>query len=148
MRGWGKNVVRSARFNVPDGQSTFTTTPDNYRKLRDNIKEGYRSEGTSYGKKIYRIGFNFPIQGVMIHYGAGRGQGGQKGSTWKTPGGAMKSTKPASLGKAGSGNRRPNNWFNKEIHEQLPELEKVVEELFDGAVLNATNIFIKDGKTD
>ena len=69
VRGWGKNVVRSARFNVPDGQSTFTTTPDNYRKSRDNIKEGYRSEGTSYGKKIYRIGFNFPIQGVMIHYG-------------------------------------------------------------------------------
>jgi hypothetical protein len=38
--------------------------------------------------------------------GAGRGQGGLKGSRWITAKGVTKRTNPASLGKADSGNRK------------------------------------------
>lgn len=38
-------------------------------------------------------------------HGAGRGQGGKKGSTWYTADGDRRKTDPASLGKAGTGSR-------------------------------------------
>lgn len=101
---------------------------------------------------INRIGFSFPRHGIYLHKGAGRGQGGWIGSNWekikKVNGveistGIVRHTDPASLGKQGTGLRKPFHWFDPVVKNRIRELEEIVLEYFDTMILDATRIYIQ-----
>lgn len=101
---------------------------------------------------VNRIGFSFPRHGIYIHKGAGRGQGGWMGSKWeqikKVNGieigtGIIRHTDPDSLGKQGTGNRKPFHWFDDVIKNRIRELDAIVLDYFDTMILDATRIYIE-----
>lgn len=73
---------------------------------------------------INKITAQFKRSGIYREKGAGKGQGGAKGSKWVNAKGEQKSTNPNSLNKQGTGNRQPAPWFN-------PVVEKFADELAD-----------------
>lgn len=72
------------------------------------------------------VAFRFPRSLVYPHYGAGKGQGGKKGSRWTTAAGISKRTNPKSLGKAGTGNRQSKPFFNDSLNRTVPNLADIV----------------------
>ncbi len=101
---------------------------------------------------IDRLGFSFPRHGIYLHYGAGRGQGGYKGSHWnklKKVGGVevdtgiVRHTDPKSLNMSmGTGNRKAFEWFDPVIKRNIGKLEKIVMDYFDTMIVDATRIYI------
>lgn len=99
---------------------------------------------TKYAKEANRIGFSFVREGVFIHKGAGRGQGGHIGSRWIDRHGTMKQRAPESAGLQGTGNRKPIRWFDPVIEKRLPQLADIVSDYSATMQINATNIYIDD----
>ena len=99
---------------------------------------------SKYSKEVSRIGFSFLREGIYIHKGAGRGQGGYQGSQWTDKYGTLKKTNPQSLGKMGTGNRRPIEWFNPIMERELEKLADIVAEYSADLQIDATRIFISD----
>lgn len=95
-----------------------------------------------YAKEANRIGFSFVREGVYTHKGAGKGQGGTKGSNWYNLKGELKSTQLGSLMKMGTGNRQPKEWFNPIIENQLPQLADLVSDFSASLALDTTTIYI------
>ena len=100
---------------------------------------------------VNRVGFSFPRHGIYIHRGAYKGHGGFIGSKWEmlkrvggqeVSTGIVRHTNPDSLGKQGTGARRPFQWFDSVIRNRIGELEAVVLDYFDTMVIDATNIYI------
>ena len=100
---------------------------------------------------VNRVGFSFPRHGIYIHKGAYKGHGGFIGSKWEqlkrvggreVSTGIVRHTNPDSLGKQGTGARRPFQWFDPVIRNRIGELEAVVLDYFDTMVIDATNIYI------
>ena len=100
---------------------------------------------------VNRVGFSFPRYGIYIHKGAYKGHGGFIGSKWEmlkrvggreVSTGIVRHTNPDSLGKQGTGARRPFPWFDPVIRNRIGELEAVVLDYFDTMVIDATNIYI------
>lgn len=100
---------------------------------------------------VNRVGFSFPRYGIYIHKGAYKGHGGFIGSKWEqlkrvggreVSTGIVRHTNPDSLGKQGTGARRPFQWFDSVIRNRIGELEAVVLDYFDTMVIDATNIYI------
>lgn len=100
---------------------------------------------------VHRIGFSFPRHGIYIHKGAYKGHGGFIGSKWemlKRVGGKevgtgiVRHTNPDSLGKQGTGAKRPFQWFDPVIRNRIGELEDIVLDYFDTMVIDATNIYV------
>lgn len=105
---------------------------------------GKIKSGVKYtGGIIDRVSFKFPRSLVWPHKGAGKGMGGLQGSTWKDALGITHTTNPDSLGKAGSGNRTPKEWFNETIEAPagVDELATIVAEESGDAIVN--NLLIK-----
>jgi hypothetical protein len=131
VRSWASAVLNELkseiRYNGIDGNQLIGSL-----KYRVWNKSG----------EIVRIGFQFLRAGVFVHYGAGRGQGGFKGSRWRTREGDIKSTDWESLTKMGSGNRRPKPWFDPVIRRNIPELEKIVKAYASDATVDALRIYI------
>lgn len=103
------------------------------------IKDGFKyKDGV-----IERISFKFPRSLIWTHKGAGKGMGGSKGSSWTDAQGNRHSTNPRSLGKAGTGKRKPKEWFNKVVEAStgVDELATIVAEETGDAIIN--NILIK-----
>ncbi|MDR1370802.1 MAG: hypothetical protein LBJ72_11865 [Dysgonamonadaceae bacterium] len=97
-----------------------------------------------YAKEIKRVGFSFQREGIYIHKGAGKGQGGYKGSKWTDSYGQLKETNPESFLKMGTGNRKPIEWFNPVIESQIESLADIVAEYSGDLQINATRIIIPD----
>lgn len=95
-------------------------------KLIRSIRNTYYYE---YGE-IYRLGFSFRREGIFIHKGVGRGYVMNNGVVVK-------------LSKNPVGIRKPKPWFNPVIDAFIPELEEIVKEYADTAILNSTRIFIR-----
>lgn len=100
---------------------------------------------------VNRVGFSFPRHGIYIHKGAYKGHGGFIGSKWEmlkrvggqeVSTGIVRHTNPDSLGKQGTGARRPFQWFDPVIRNRIGELEDIVLDYFDTMVIDATNIYI------
>lgn len=111
--------------------------------LSDSLKANLYYD-TKYAREVNRIGFSFAREGVFIHKGAGRGQGGVIGSRWIDRHGSMKSRDPSSAGLQGTGNRKPIRWFDPVIERRLPQLADIVSDYSATMQVNATNIFIDD----
>lgn len=91
-----------------------------------------------------RIQFSFPYYMVFVHKGAGRGYGGNKTGLFTTRTGGKGKTNPASMGKMGTGKRKPKPWFNPVLEEKFPELGEILQEYHGGkAVANIQKILIK-----
>jgi hypothetical protein len=98
--------------------------------------------GNKYAKEANRVGFSFQREGIYIHKGAGRNQGGYGGSKWTDKYGNLKTTNSKSYGKMGTGNRRPIEWFNPVIEKELPKLADIVAGYSADLQIDATRIFI------
>lgn len=136
VKGWAIDVTKKLRVNVrmlvrEDRRLSASIEPNiyTYKKRKDGEAE--------------RIGFSFAREGVYIHKGAGRGQGGFRGgSKWTDRYGALKKTDPASFYKMATGNRTPILWFDPVISANLPALADIVAEYAATMQLDATRIFI------
>lgn len=105
--------------------------------IKDNVY--YNRKG---GKEAERVGFSFMREGIYVHKGAGRGQGGVIGSNWIDRHGRKKSRALESSGKMGSNNRMPNEWFDSVVNKKLPQLADIVGNYSATLQVNATSLFI------
>lgn len=95
-----------------------------------------------YASEVNRVGFSFVREGIYIHKGAGRGQGGHIGGRWIDRYGNQKTRAEESAGKQGKGNRQPILWFDPVIDNRLPQLADLVADYSATMQINATNLFI------
>ena len=109
--------------------------------LSDSLKANLYYD-RKYGSEVNRVGFSFVREGVYIHRGAGRGQGGMIGGRWIDRHGTMKSRAADSAGLQGTGNRTPISWFDPVIEGRLPQLADIVADYSATMQINATNLFI------
>lgn len=109
--------------------------------LSESIKEKvyFNRKG---GKEAQRVGFSFLREGIHIHKGAGRGQGGMIGSTWIDRHGQKKTRAPESAGKMGSGNRQKKEWFDSVVDKRLPQLADIVGNYSATLQVNATKLYL------
>jgi hypothetical protein len=82
-----------------------------------------------YGE-IYRLGFSFAREGIFVHKGVGKGY-------------VMKNGVVVKISKNPMGSRVPKPWFNPVIESFIPQLEQIVLEYADQAIVNATRIYIR-----
>lgn len=112
-------------------------------KQDEQLSESIEPNVYSRNGEAERIGFSFAREGVYIHKGAGRGQGGFRGgSRWTDKHGKLKETNPLSFFKMGTGNRKPIRWFDPVIDKNLPFLADVVAEYAADMQIDATRIFV------
>ncbi len=110
--------------------------------LSDSLKVNLYYDNR-YFKEVNRVGFSFVREGVYIHRGAGRGQGGVIGGRWIDCHGTMKSRAADSAGLQGTGKRQPILWFDPVIERRLPQLADLVADYSATMQINATNLFIE-----
>lgn len=119
-------------------------TKDAHRKMRNevlrlvlNIGPGYEnfySATSQYSGEVNKIGFSFPYYMVFVHKGAGRGYGGNGFLNGKRKlinaftkaDGSKGTTNPSSVGKMGTGRRKPKPFFNPILEAKLPELGDII----------------------
>lgn len=106
-------------------------------KVADASASGLKSQlkanaGKRYGV-VDRIGAKFPRHGIYRTVGAGRGQGGSIGSSWRDKNGNLKRTRSLSLGKMNTGNRKAINWLS-------PTMDRFNEVVADRAAAHFATI--------
>ncbi len=111
--------------------------------LSDSLK-GNVYYDSKYAREANKVGFSFAREGIYIHKGAGRGQGGTIGGRWIDRYGRMKTRSDSSAGLQGTGSRKPIRWFDPVIDRRLPQLADLVAEYSVTMQINATNIFIDE----
>ena len=110
-------------------------------RLSESIQPNVRFD-KKYMLETRSVGFTLARHGVFLHYGAGTGAGGIKGSNWTDRYGNLKKTNPQSLGKAGTGNRNEEHWFNNVINRNAPELADIVAEYSLDITINMANMML------
>ena len=96
------------------------------KSLRKSIKTTFFYE---YGE-IFRLGFSFARHGIFVHKGVGRGYVMSSGTVIKTA-------------KTQGFNRKPKPWFNPVVESFIPELEKIIFDYTDTAIINSSRIYIR-----
>ena len=96
------------------------------KHLGKSIRNTYYYE---YGE-IFRLGFSFAREGIFIHKGVGRGYVMKNGVVIKTS-------------KNPDGNRMKKPWFNPVVESFIPELEQIIHDYTDTAIINSTRIYIR-----
>lgn len=129
VKAWAEKVAGELRasaqssFGHRDAQLVTALQP----RLADSIRVNIRFD-KKYMLETRSVGFSIARHGVYLHYGAGRGQGGMKGSRWTDRYGRLKKTNPDSMGKAGGAPRSAEHWFNSVIERNAKELAELVAE--------------------
>ncbi len=131
---WSADSRRMLRTNIAYFVENDIALSDS---IRDNVY--YNRRG---GKEAQRVGFSFLREGVYIHKGAGRGQGGVIGGSWIDRHGKRKTRAASSAGKMGKGNRYNQEWFDTVIDRKLPQLADVVSNYSATLQVNATRIYV------
>lgn len=111
--------------------------------LSDSLKANLYYDH-NYAKEVNRVGFSFVREGIYIHKGAGKGQGGVIGGRWIDRYGKQKTRADKSAGLQGAGNRKPIRWFDPVIDGRLSKLADIVADYSATMQVDATNIFIDD----
>jgi hypothetical protein len=132
---WSVDTTRRLKMNV-------RTMVREDHKLSDSINPNMYYDNKYGAKEASRVGFSFVREGIHIHKGAGRGQGGWKGSKWYDIHGKLKETNKKSLGKMGFGNRQPIEWFDPVIVQELPQLADLVADYSFTLFMDVSRIFI------
>jgi hypothetical protein len=124
---WKDNSFRSIKASYMRLIRSAGRSGDGLDSLKMRTKQ-------TYGE-VDQITLTFKRYLIWVHKGAGKGEGGSKGSTWYDKFGKMKKTNPESLGKIGSGTRRKEEWLNPVLDEAVPKLADIVAGFkADGAV--------------
>lgn len=132
VAGWSIDITKQLRGNV---RMMVKRDEELSSSIEPNI---YKKDG-----EAQRIGFSFAREGIYIHKGAGRGQGGFRGgSKWTDRYGKLKKTNPLSFYKMGTGNRKPIRWFDPIIDKNLPALADLVADYAADMQIDATQIYI------
>jgi len=129
VSAWADKVAKELRNSA---QATFGTRDAKYvtalqPRLSDSIRPNIRFD-KKFMLETRSVGFSSARHGVCLHYGAGTGFGGNKGSSWTDRHGNLKKTNPASLGKAGTSPRNEAHWFNSVIERNAKELTDITAE--------------------
>lgn len=97
-----------------------------------------------YAGEASKINFAFPFYMAFVHKGAGKGYGGSKTGLFTRTNGSKGTTNPNSMGKMGTGKRRPKPWFNPVVEARFPALEELVAVYHGGKVaLNVQRILVR-----
>jgi len=139
VESWGKDVVNDIkktassmgvehRASSPNKSASLPKIIDRY-KIRDGI--------------VTVVKISFPQSLIWTHKGAGRGQGGTKGSRWVDKYGNPKTTNPQSLGKMNTGNRKSKPFFNSALDNEsgINELADIVANELGTSIID--KMFIK-----
>ena len=128
-RHWAQTVRKEARARAAAMSKGKTKSPYTYKtgmhagrteyKLKDKI--GYRLR-MKYGD-IERVSFNFPLHGIFIEYGVGRGQPGEK------------STKKASSHPKNYIRRKMSDWFDAPLDKNTEKLADIAAEYYGDKIL-------------
>lgn len=103
-----------------------------------------KAETRKYAGEASRITFSFPYYMVFVHKGAGRGYGGSITKKFTRKDGSKRDTNPLSLGRMGTGRRRPKPWFNPILDARFPILADLVSNYKgDKVVLQIQKILIR-----
>jgi len=108
------------------------------------LSDSLKGNVYKYKREVNRVGFSFAREGIYIHKGAGRGQGGVIGGRWIDRYGSLKFRDSSSAGLQGTGNRRPILWFDPVITNRLDQLADIVADYSATMQVDATNIYIDD----
>ncbi|MCX6267671.1 MAG: hypothetical protein NTW16_09985 [Bacteroidetes bacterium] len=119
LKSWG-NKVRSA---LPVSISSHGIGG---KQLKRSIRNTYYYE---FGE-IFRLGFSFAREGIFVHKGVGRGYNMVNGMVVKTS-------------KTSGFNRKPKPWFNPVVESFIPELEQIIKEYTETAIVNSSRIYIR-----
>lgn len=135
----------SAQNNLNQAVTAVTATyVSKLQAAQSAVGLGTPRTKARYGKKeglINKVSLSFSRAAVFREKGAGRGQGGQKGSRWKNAKGESIKTNPKSLGKMNSGNRTEKPLVNPIIDDFVDDLTSAVASEF--VTLSFKNIRIK-----
>lgn len=96
-------------------------------RLSESIRPNIRFD-KQYMLETRSVGFTLARHGVHLHYGSGTGEAGGQGSRWTDRYGRLKKTHPESIGKAGTGRREAEHWFNSVIERHAEELADILAE--------------------
>lgn len=141
MREFNRNVEQWSETSKIALRGSIKSLVKRDVYLSDSLKANIYYD-TRYGREVSRVGFSFAREGIYIHKGAGRGQGGVIGGRWIDRYGNQKSRSSQSAGLQGYGNRKPILWFNPVIESRLPQLADLVSDYSATMQINAINLFI------
>jgi len=119
LKGWGAKV--NAAF--PPSISAHGISG---KHLSRSIRNTYYYE---FGE-IFRLGFSFAREGIFVHKGVGKGYVMSNGVVVK-------------VSKTLGFNRKPKPWFNPVIESFIPELEQIIFDYAESAIINSTRIYIR-----
>jgi hypothetical protein len=109
---WADNLIAAMRTTAAGmGMQHRPGSPSPGPSLQKFTAREYYDHGA-----VNRIGIRLPRTLIYPHKGAGKGYGGNKGSTWADKYGEKKTTDPDSLGKMGTGNRKAKPFFNDTLN--------------------------------
>lgn len=132
VQDWGRKVRSELRSSVKASVKKDT-------QLSSSIRVSYRLKRG----ELCAIGFSFAREGAWIHYGAGKGYGGDGSRTqWYDRNGNVRQANRDSLYKAGTGARKQINWFNPVIEANIEELADIVANYSSTIALNLSNIYM------
>jgi len=123
VRAWGSGTKRKLKVKIL--QQVL------------NIGPGYNNQQVAvknYAGEASKINFGFPYYMVFVHKGAGRGYGGSKSGKYTTKSGSKGITNRSSMGKMGTGVRKPKPWFNPVLEAEFPALADLVSTYHGGKV--------------
>lgn len=113
---WAKNTKQKLQLNI----LRLTTTGTDYAHDHTDVKV------RKFHGEASRIAFNHPYYMIFVHKGAGKGYGGSKTKLFTRADGTKGKTNPNSLGKMGTGKRKPKEWYNPIIEQEYPSLEAII----------------------
>jgi hypothetical protein len=143
---YNQRVEEWARRSQAKMREAATAMAIQHRKDSPSPSASSKKIKSRIGKKDgipSRVTFTFPRSLIWTHKGAGRGQGGTKGSRWINSFGNPRKTNPKSLGKMGTGSRVAKPWFNKTINDRsgVDELADIIVQESGDIIIN--NLFIR-----
>ncbi len=140
VRLWAKKVEAELKASAERsfGHRDSSKVTALFPRLSGSIKANTRK----VGGEIRRIGFSLARHGVHLHYGAGTGFGGQKGSRWINNKNDYVTTNKNSLGKISQSTRPAVHWFNDVIDKNIEELIEITANYTADIVINKTSMYI------
>ena len=143
IRNWANKVAGELRasadrtFAGRDASQVNALQPRLSESIRPNVRFDQK-----FMLETRSVGFSLARHGVFLHHGAGTGHGGVVGSSWTDLHGNLKRTNPQSLGKAGTGSRNAEHWFNSVIERNASELTDIVAEYSLDITVNMAKIML------
>jgi len=103
-----------------------------------------KAAARKYAGEASKITFSFPYYMVFVHKGAGRGYGGNITGQFTRRNGSKGETNKRSMGRMGTGKRKPKPFFNPVIEAQFPALADLVANYKgDKVILQIQKILIR-----